>query len=252
MLEKVLEKLGLSEKEAKVYLALLGMGQTTVQAIAKKAGVVRPTTYVILETLSKKGLATTVEKNGKVYFAAEPPDQLKQFLAQQEREIEHKVEELKRALPEFQSVFALSGDRPTMRFYEGKDGVDSSDEDAFRSLKPGEEFYSFTPVDEMLKVYPDALKAASEHRLTFNIWTNVIYSSLKGKIPALDSDQSKRRARYLPIKQFPFRTIITIVPGKRVQITALENRIFAVVIEDPTVADTFKAIWDLVWQIAQD
>lgn len=42
MLERVLEKFGLSEKEAKIYLATLELGQATVQQIAKKAGLVRP------------------------------------------------------------------------------------------------------------------------------------------------------------------------------------------------------------------
>lgn len=252
MLEKVLEKLGLSEKEARVYLALLGMGQATVQQIAKKAGVVRPTTYVILETLSKKGLATTVEKNSKVYFAAESPEQLRQFLSQQEREIATKFEELKQAMPELVSVFALSGERPTMRFYEGKDGVVASDGDAFRSLKPGEEIYSFTPIDELLNVYPDALTNPPQHRLSYNIWTNVIYTRAKGKIAGWGSEASKRRARFLAKDKSQFASIITIVPNRRVQITSLEGRVFAVVIEDPTVANTLKAIWDLVWQIAEE
>ncbi|MEK7460666.1 MAG: helix-turn-helix domain-containing protein, partial [Patescibacteria group bacterium] len=198
MLEKTLEKLGLSEKEARVYLALLGIGQATVQQIAKKAGVVRPTTYVILETLSKKGLATTVEKNGKVYFAAESPEQLQQFLKQQEQEISTKVEELKRAMPELVSIFALSGDRPTMRFYEGKDGVAASDDDAYRSLKPSEQIYAFSPADEMERVYPGAFTVGSERRLAYDIWTNVIYSS-KAKLPYMNSEKLKRRARYIPI-----------------------------------------------------
>lgn len=66
-------KLGLSEKEAKVYLAALELAQDSAQNIAKKAGVNRPTTYVILEKLMKLGLANTLEENKKTLFVAESP-----------------------------------------------------------------------------------------------------------------------------------------------------------------------------------
>lgn len=251
MLTRTLEKLGLSEKEAKVYMTLLEFGQATVQQIARKAGVVRPTTYVILDTLSKKGLATTIEQAGKVYFAPEPPELLKHFLSQQEKELEQKVSELKRALPELESIFSRSGTRPVMRFYEGKEGVDAADEDAFRTLQPSEEIFAFTPLDQVLAVYPDAFTTAPEHRLKYNLWTNVIYTSKRGQIASMDSAKHKRRARYLAPEKFPFAAIVTIVPNRRVQITSLEGRIFAIVIEDATVANSLKAIWDLIWPIAE-
>ena len=41
MLERELQEIGLNEKEAKVYLATLELGQSVVQDIAKKAGVNR-------------------------------------------------------------------------------------------------------------------------------------------------------------------------------------------------------------------
>ena len=43
-LDKELQKIGLSEKEAKVYLAALELGQASVQNIARKAEVNRATT----------------------------------------------------------------------------------------------------------------------------------------------------------------------------------------------------------------
>ena len=65
MLEQELQKIGLSEKEAKVYLAAMELGQAPVQKIAQKAKVNRATTYVILEGLQKKGVITTVDHEKK-------------------------------------------------------------------------------------------------------------------------------------------------------------------------------------------
>ncbi|MCF7835696.1 MAG: helix-turn-helix domain-containing protein [Candidatus Marinimicrobia bacterium] len=80
-----LKQLGLSEKEAKVYLASLELGEATVQEIAKQAGVNRPTTYVQIEKLTKMGLMSSVEKEGKKYFNAEEPNQLLKILEKQKK-----------------------------------------------------------------------------------------------------------------------------------------------------------------------
>ncbi|MBU2442745.1 MAG: helix-turn-helix domain-containing protein, partial [Nanoarchaeota archaeon] len=63
----ILEDLGLSEAEAKVYLALLETGSTLAGPIIKKTGLHRGTTYQILQRLIEKGLVSYVIKAGKRY-----------------------------------------------------------------------------------------------------------------------------------------------------------------------------------------
>ncbi len=53
---ETLESLGLSEAEARVYLALLETGSTLAGPIIKKTGLHRGTTYQILQRLKEKGL----------------------------------------------------------------------------------------------------------------------------------------------------------------------------------------------------
>ena len=48
LIEK-LEEFGLSEKEAKVYMASLEIGEATADQIAKHSGVNRSTTYVQIQ-----------------------------------------------------------------------------------------------------------------------------------------------------------------------------------------------------------
>ena len=54
MLEKYLQEIGLSDKEAGVYLALLATDNSSVIELAGKTKIKRPTVYVILESLAKK------------------------------------------------------------------------------------------------------------------------------------------------------------------------------------------------------
>src|SRR3989338_6412357 len=86
-LVKILEDLGLSEKEAKVYLASLELGESAPAEIAKHAGINRDTTYVIAEKLVKDGLMSQLEKDKKTYFMAENPEQLLRLLRKQEQDI---------------------------------------------------------------------------------------------------------------------------------------------------------------------
>ena len=64
-LKKELEHLGLSDKEARVYLAALEMGPSPVQDISHKAHVNRATTYVMIESLAARGLMSTFQKGKK-------------------------------------------------------------------------------------------------------------------------------------------------------------------------------------------
>lgn len=68
--------LGLNDKEASVYLALLSLGESTAYVIADRAGLKKPTTYVILEQLIKKGAVRQIPRAKKARYLAVSPEEL--------------------------------------------------------------------------------------------------------------------------------------------------------------------------------
>ena len=73
MFEENLVKLGLSEKEARIYLLLLQIGSSPVSALAKRAHIKRVSVYSVLETLFDRGLVTFEQHpEGKRYLAYDP------------------------------------------------------------------------------------------------------------------------------------------------------------------------------------
>lgn len=66
--EKILQELGLTEIEAKIYLASLELGTDTVLKIAKKAEVKRPTAYIALDSLFSKGFVSKSKKRALPYM----------------------------------------------------------------------------------------------------------------------------------------------------------------------------------------
>ena len=90
-----LKKLGLSDKEAKIYYTSLSRGPETAPNLAKLAYVVRPTTYVIIEGLIKKGLMSSFEKGKKTFYVAESPEHLLSIIRLQKKEFEEREREFR-------------------------------------------------------------------------------------------------------------------------------------------------------------
>ena len=61
MLYKNLIEAGFSEKEAKVYLALLELGEGNIAKITQKSGIKRATVYLEIEALKSKGYVSLVK-----------------------------------------------------------------------------------------------------------------------------------------------------------------------------------------------
>ena len=80
-MEESLKEFGFSERESKVYIALLELGETTTGKISKMTRLNSSKIYDILERLIDKGLVSYVLKNKIKYFnALEPQNILKSGL----------------------------------------------------------------------------------------------------------------------------------------------------------------------------
>ena len=93
MLDIELQKLGLQEHEAKVYLACLELGHASVTQISKTAGLNRTTGYDVLERLTKYGIVSRTGVKKKTYIV-ESPAKLKMFLKDKKRVYEKRIQML--------------------------------------------------------------------------------------------------------------------------------------------------------------
>src|SRR3989344_388940 len=128
MLEKYLQDLGLSDKEALIYLALLQVDSTTALDLSKKTKINRSTVYVVIDSLSKKGLVSETTIGKKTQFQAESPERLETFVENRKQQFEEQSERLKDIIPEIKSIQRESGERPVVKYFEGKEGIVSSTE----------------------------------------------------------------------------------------------------------------------------
>jgi len=125
-IELELRKLGLKEREVRIYLAGLGLGPTSVQIISQKTRLTRPTVYEIIKKLEDKGLFAESKQNRKRFFAAQPPERILGILRVQKREIEEKEREFIRVIAALQAKYSKGRDR--VKEFKGKEGLRSLQE----------------------------------------------------------------------------------------------------------------------------
>lgn len=136
MIKQKLQELGFSEKEVRVYLALLELGSAVASDIAKKAGLKRSTAYVILESLAGRGLTSMVERRGVQLYSAAPPEQLVQYLKGMASRYSGFADAAKELLPEFPAPSRGNTiSTPKVHFFKGGEGVKTVYEDTLASLE---------------------------------------------------------------------------------------------------------------------
>ncbi|MBL7057957.1 hypothetical protein ISS03_01345 [Patescibacteria group bacterium] len=246
MLKNNLMQLGLSEKEASVYLAALQLGVSTVQKIALEARINRATTYVIIESLSKKGLMSDVEKDGKTYYSAEDPANLTRLLQKQKKEIDDKEKTLQLMLEELNVLYRTTGDRPVVRFFEGVEGTKTIRSELFKMKS--KQTYGTTILDELYKAFPKHDEEMTKKRIKKGIESKVIYTSSQGKVADATSKSKLREARFVPYEFFgDTGTSITIFDNK-ISIMTYKNRPGGILIEDKNIAEFMKKLFELAWE----
>lgn len=115
-LEDILEKIGLSKREALVYLQLLKSGPLSPTEIAGKTGIKRPNVYDSLKSLESKGLIHYQYKFKRRLIAASSPNNLLEIN-------EQKFELTKKVLPTLLSLDKEQSFEPSITFYQGRKGM---------------------------------------------------------------------------------------------------------------------------------
>lgn len=244
MLEKYLQDIGLSDKEATVYLALIQYDHVSVIDIAKKTGINRSTVYVILDSLEKKGLVSETTIGKKTHYQAEPPERLETYVERRKVLLEEQSKRLKDIIPQLKTTQRETGERPIVKYYEGRDGIIAANEEFFGAPDEGGVTYLIYPkdlVDEIFTVTEREKYRGA--RIKKNIKSKVIYTYLKGE---RSSDATGDRVK-IDEKRFPLLCDISIY-NDTVRISILGKPLSAIMIKSKDFAETFKSIFELAYE----
>ncbi len=239
MVEKFLENIGLSQKEAQVYIALLAVESSSVIDLSKKTEIKRTSIYPILETLEKKGLVSEVEVGKKNEYRAEAPERLETYIENEKVRLSEQTKLLAEVIPRLKSVSRNHGERPIVKYYDGREGIMSSISEYIHGNEEGGELYIVYPKDILEETFTEKeIKEARGNRISRNIVTHSLYTYSKGD---LESDNMSDRVRLEESKNFPILCDIAVYED-RVRIHTLGKKLSAINIKNQDFAETMRTL----------
>jgi len=241
-----LQQIGLTEKESSVYLAALEMGENPVHVIAQKAGVNRATAYFVLESLMEKGLCATVTRGKKVFYMANSPEYLDSVFTLKKKEIEEQQKKFKKILPELRLLSGKHSDQPTVKLFEGLDGV----KNCLVEFTPEKAGVTDEPIrlvynrDLLVQAFsPSERDKLRSIRLKKNVKIKSLFTLKEGDHPTTVTSERKR----IDGEQYPISFDMEVYKDK-LMISVYGKKVFAFLVRDKSIAESMKSLFELAWK----
>jgi len=246
-LKITLQTFGWSVKETDVYIGLLELGKGTVTEISRKAGINRTTGYDILSSLFQKSVISVSGKEPKQEYAAESPAKITEYLEKRILETEDQIKKSKEVVPELELLYSKKN-RPKIRFYEGKEGLQNVYED---TLTSSEAIRAYATVDDMHNALPNYFPEYYKRRAQKNISIRAIVPETPiGKERQIHDTEEKREIAFVPSDKYYFSPEINIYDNK-VMIASWREKL-GIIIESEEIADAMKKMFELSWDRAKE
>lgn len=238
----IIKTAGLSESEAKTYLASLQIGTAPANILVSRVKFSRPATYAAIEALIKKGLLSSQKRGKRRFYTAEPPERLVSYAESQAKLFNDKIKDLAALVQDLKYI--QHGERPTVRFYEGLEGL--------KSIL--QEIVSDKPEVTLEIANMDAVSAVLSPTERQAVQKILIKNKSRGRA-FLSGEVAKVRpgvkVRILPKDSFSFFGDLVIF-GDKIAMVTFKDKIIGAVVENKILADTWRVLFELAWKGAAD
>lgn len=236
-----LQAAGLSTQAAQLYLAALATGTVSVQKLAQHAKLKRPTAYNYIAQLVEDGWLEKIPVGKKEYYRAVDPKQFEQHLQKQ-------LSALQQSLPKLSQLYSQHAAQPAVSVFEGNRAI----EQLHSSIAQANSIRFWSNLADFERLFPDAADDLSRA---------ISQKQINAREIIINTAEAKRAAkRYASIagKHYACRVAgkgmvhnNSVVFGHTVLLFRLQQHNLAVIrIDDSSIAETFKTIFDLAWESA--
>lgn len=243
-----LAELGLEEREARFYVAVLSLGKASVTRASNHAKVNRTTGYDLARRLTDRGLLQAVdygedgrrEDGTRTEFAAVDPTVLFE-------DLERRKTLLDGLVPQLHAIQSTARDRPKVRYFEGPTGIRSA---LFETLEWSSPLRGIFAMKDLFRVPGElALQEYVQGRKDRQLMLQVVRSAerdLPDQWPT--SSEELRQARSAPPGQV--FTMTTIIGASSVAVISSRKEQFAMMIDSPEYATTQSNLFDILWNVS--
>lgn len=234
----ILEDLGLTGVEIKVFLTLMDLGSSSAGPIVEKSGLQNAVVHRAFHSLAEKGFITYIYKGKiKVYQAIEPK-LLLNFL-------DDKKARLEKILPELEAKRGLQKEKPKAVIFQGSRGIKELLNLMLETDK--KEYVSYGGAqksDEILGTY---------------FWENFHKKRIKKKIKAKllfhaslkwwGEQLNKKPLTKVKFTQKEFEELTeTVICGDKVGIIIYLDNPFGFLIKEENAAESYRKFFELLWK----
>lgn len=243
MVIEQLRRLGLDDKEARFYLAVLELGEPSVRQAADAAGVSRTNGYDIVARLTRRGLLSHVEMGSvhRTVVVATDPDRLLD-------EWEERRRLLASVVPELRALRRKAGVRPRVRYYEGAEGIRTV---LYQTLHLPSPLLGILSMRDLLTVPGEAvMEDYVLSRVRHGRFLRVIRSRQKETEDLWPTDPAAlRETRYAP----PGRvfTMTMFIGGDTVSVISSRRENYALITESPEYAELHRNLFEVLWDMSE-
>jgi hypothetical protein len=243
-LQRELENLGFTEKQARIYIALLHLGKSGAMQLSLAVGIPRATCYDVLQQLVTQGLVLSDDSMGQQLFIAEPPERILSLLRLQSEEMTVRLKRAEEFVPHLTALSNSGISRPKVRVLADFDEiVQVGAEPAYLT----ESILQIVAMDHFLALQtPTTLKNRLVRLQTLKPHGRAILVSNKKHDPPVGVDFE---IRTLPPDLLDMKGEMTVC-GDRVLIASFDGGWSAVEIVSASLAETCRQALELTWQRA--
>ena len=251
-LKQKLNLLGLTDKQAEIYLLLLKGGLTTPLELSRQTTINRTTIYRILEELQKLNLIEDVLDSRGIKIKAVKPENLSLLLTQKESELN----QLKSSLPGLIGDLSAIKDQPVAAtqvvYFRGASGLKQL---LWNILKAKDESVGYGYADWNESVGREfAEKLRAEHVKRKICDREIQNTDQAGPISSWtqikDYDQVYQ-ARYLPRKIIDIKHDTYIYNDVFAFFHFYQGELFGLEIHNAEIAKTQKQIFEVLWKMGK-
>lgn len=186
-------------------------------------------------------------------FSAEPPLQLERLIDKRQEEIKEGRRSLDKILPELQVIMKSSGDRPSIRYFEGKEGQRAIRQEIIMYSQSGDVILNFTPGDHLTAVFPDEEDTQYTARVAKGIFARTIFTTKSEKLKRrwLSPEyRNKSERRFVLPKEFPVSSGMTIYRD-RIAMAVFTGKLMGVIVESQDLTNMMRVLFALAWRSAE-
>lgn len=245
---KYLERLGLDNEQAEIYIFLLQKGPSSVLTISRGLKTGRTKLYPLLEELAEKQLITIHERHYGTSYEAQPPHAIEFLVSEHER----KAENLRSNLPAAADVLSqLQLTSPTTSRIAEYRGVDGLKQMNFNLTKADKEYrvFELTGLDKLLgKHFAGKMRSSTMEKgtHTYDLTNNPNRANESGIV-----GDPLAATRYIDPKVFKIQFEMFIYNNCVALLNYERDDIFGVEIYNDKLAVQQKQIFDLLWSQAK-